>query len=128
MLEPYLGLLAMGAVAVWVAVAVRGLSNRLRRKLAVAAPAANQAPPPVTAPGGRRSSTSRYFLIAVVGFMFHAGSFYFYLWGASAKSSGLVGLMVMLGVGMCLIVGVFYSWARGVVAYAIESDPPVQLD
>ena len=33
-----------------------------------------------------------------------------------------MGLMVMLGFGMCLMMGVFYSWARGAVSYATESE------
>ena len=66
-------------------------------------------------------TTSRYFTLAVVGTMLHAGSFFFYLWGASVRSAGLVGLWVMLALGFCLIVGVFYAWALGAVSYSMPA-------
>ena len=73
-------------------------------------------------------STSRYFFIAIVGLTLHAGSFYFYLWGATVREVGLTGMVVMLAFGMCLIVGVFYSWARGAVTLAIESEAEARTD
>ncbi|MCP4038600.1 MAG: NAD(P)H-quinone oxidoreductase subunit 3 [bacterium] len=124
MSDQYLGLVAMLAVGAAVALGIRALARRLRRKIAEVEPEA-VAQPPQSSSSAR---TSRYFFLAVVGFMLHLGSFYFYLWGASAQSVGLAGLMVMLGVGMCLIVGVFYSWARGAVSYAIESEGDIRAD
>jgi len=100
MLESF-GLIALATVF---AFSLRGLSARLRKRFET------RARPP--APPAPRETGGRYFLVAVVGFVLHAGSFYFYLWGAAAGAVGLEGLMVMLAVGFCLMVAIFYSWAQ----------------
>ncbi len=125
MLAEYLGLAGMLGVGIGTACGLYLLANRLRAKIDSRAPAAGvrdgSAATGQVAGAGQRSS--RYFLVAIVGLMLHAGSFYFYLWGAAVREVGLTGLVVMLGFGMCLVVGVFYSWARGAISYAVETVP-----
>lgn len=129
MLVEYLGLIGMLLVAVGTAFTLFSVSRRLRKRLA--APSAPKSTAALTSSPGLAAgepqskaapATSRYFFVAIVGLMLHAGSFYFYIWGASMKAAGLTGLMIMLGLGMCLMVGVFYSWARGAVSYATETE------
>ena len=103
--------------------AVRTASVSRRKSLI--SPGFEEGAGPTDAPSG---STSRYFFIAIVGLTLHAGSIYFYLWGATVREAGLTGMVVMLGFGMCLIVGVFYSWARGAVTHAIESEAETRTD
>lgn len=124
MLVEYLGLIGLLGVGIGTAIFVYALARRLRTQLAQSRDEHDSPIEPTSEtldlPVG--SSTSRYFFIAIVGLILQAGSFYFYLWGASLREAGLMGLMVMLGFGMCLMMGVFYSWARGAVSYATESD------
>lgn len=115
----YFGLLALVGVGLVAALLLYLLAGRLRRiDGAEEAPVREQA---AEFEGDERDqtnrSTSRYFLLAVVGLALHAGAFYFYLWGASVRSAGLPGLLVMVMLGFCLITGVFYAWARGTVSY-----------
>lgn len=130
MLVEYLGLAGMLAIGIGLAFGLYGLAGRLRGKLG---PHPTRADPPID-PAVREQknseagSTSRYFFIAILGLTLHAGSFYFYLWGATVREAGLTGLVVMLGFGLCLIVGVFYSWARGAVSYAIQSEAETRAD
>ncbi len=114
MFEPFVEVSGLLIVAAMFVLALRGLSGRLRRRFLDASAleepmsdgvGASDDPP--------RDPNGRYFLLAIVGFALHAGSFYFYLWGAAAEGVGLAGLMVMLGVGFCLMVAIFYSWACG---------------
>ena len=114
----YLGLLGLIAVGLTATSLLSILAHGLRKSVGE-----QPAPEVVTrVPADRvRTSTSRYFLLAVVGLALHAGAFYFYLWGASVRSAGLSGLLVMVVLGFCLITGVFYSWARGSVSYAHDS-------
>ena len=101
-----LEILGLLTAATAFALALRALSNWLRKRMAVAPqPRAPEAAP-------LRDPSGKYFLLAIVGFALHAGSFYFYLWGAAAGTVGLAGMMVMLAVGFCLMVAIFYSWAR----------------
>lgn len=130
MLEEYLGLAGMLAIGFGTAIGIYRLASRLRRKLGLESTAAS-----LRTEGAERGpshssarSTSRYFFIAIVGLTLHAGSFYFYLWGATVREAGLTGMVVMLAFGMCLIVGVFYSWARGAVTLAIESEAEARTD
>lgn len=131
MLFEYLGLVGLIAAGFVIAFALLALARVLRSKAisgdytyeAHASPAIE-----LDVPEGGTQSTSRYFFLAVVGLVIHAGSFYFYLWGASVRSAGLSALMVMLGVGMCLMVGVFYSWARGATSYATLQETESQTD
>jgi NADH:ubiquinone oxidoreductase subunit 3 (subunit A) len=130
MLEEYLGLGAMLAAGVGVAIGLYALSSRLRNKFGLDTAAASlefEAPREEPSDSSARS-TSRYFFIAIVGLTLHASSFYFYMWGANVREAGLTGMVVMLGFGMCLIVGVFYSWARGAVGHAIESKAETRTD
>ena len=130
MLEEYLGLAGMLAIGILAALALYRLATRLHGKFGLDSAAAK-----LRIDGGGTGatdssarSTSRYFFIAIVGLTLHAGSFYFYLWGATVREAGLTGMVVMLGFGMCLIVGVFYSWARGAVTHAIESEAETRAD
>ena len=130
MLEGYLGLAGMLAIGILAALGLYRMATRLQRKLGLASTPAKReidegGAGPTDAPSG---STSRYFFIAIVGLTLHAGSIYFYLWGATVREAGLTGMVVMLGFGMCLIVGVFYSWARGAVTHAIESEAETRTD
>jgi NADH:ubiquinone oxidoreductase subunit 3 (subunit A) len=130
MLEQYLGLAGMLAIGILIVLVLYRLATRLQRKLGLE----STADTPRTDAGGSgpgepsARSTSRYFFIAIVGLTLHAGSIYFYLWGATVREAGLTGMVVMLGFGMCLIVGVFYSWARGAVTHAIESEAETRAD
>jgi NADH:ubiquinone oxidoreductase subunit 3 (subunit A) len=121
MLFEYLGLVGLIAAGFVIAFALLALARVLRSK-AIASDYSYDAQAPAAVESdvaeNKTQPTSRYFYLAVVGLVIHAGSFYFYLWGASVRSAGLSALMVMLGVGMCLMVGVFYSWARGAISYA----------
>jgi NADH-quinone oxidoreductase subunit A len=130
MLEEYLGLAGMLAVGIGVVCGLYWLSSRLRGRLGPerTAAALRIESTPVEQTRAPDRSTSRYFFIAIVGLTLHAGSFYFYLWGATVREAGLTGMVVMLGFGMCLIVGVFYSWARGAVSHAIESEAETRTD
>ena len=76
--ESSLEILGLIGVATAFALALRGLSNRLRRGQEVPEAAVAGEPAPLRDPSGK------YFVVAVVGFALHAGSFYFYLWGAAA--------------------------------------------
>ena len=130
MLEEYLGLAGMLAIGIGVALGLYHLASRLRSKLGLE-PTAGMMQAEGAEPEQDRSSarsSSRYFFIAIVGLTLHAGSFYFYLWGATVREAGLTGMVVMLAFGMCLIVGVFYSWARGAVTLAIESEAETRAD
>ena len=123
MVIEYAGLLGMIGVGLAASLVLSALASRLRRggssaRSASAGLEADAALQPNELPG---PTTSRYFTLAVVGTMLHAGSFYFYLWGASVRSAGLLGVWVMLAFGFCLIVGVFYAWALGAVSH---SDAP----
>lgn len=130
MLEEYLGLAGMLAIGIGTATGLYALANRLRGKFGLESSAAAiriEGAEPAHSRSSTRS-TSRYFFIAIVGLTLHAASFYFYLWGATVREAGLTGMVVMLGFGMCLIVGVFYSWARGAVTHAIESEAATRAD
>ena len=124
MLVEYLGLVGLLGVGVGTAFFVYALARNLRKHLAQSSDASDSPLEPASEAleSPVSPSTSRYFFIAIVGLILHAGSFYFYLWGATLQRAGLMGLMVMLGFGMCLMMGVFYSWARGAVSYATESE------
>lgn len=124
MLESIAGVFGLLAAAFVFALLLRALARRLRERVgeeaAVPRTRASRTPSATPTPSLEdaaatepRETSGRTFLIAVVGFVLHAGSFYFYLWGAAAGSVGLTGLMVMLGVGFSLIVAIFYTWARG---------------
>lgn len=130
MLVEYLGLIGLLAVGLGMAFFLYTLASGLRKRRARAAGLDGSVLDSVSEepgiPVGR--STARYFFIAIVGLMLHAGSFYFYLWGATIRKAGLTGLMVMLGFGMCLMMGVFYAWARGAVSYATESEDEARVD
>lgn len=131
MLGEYLGLAGLLAIGIGVGFGLVCLAGRLRGKLGLGAgPDANPLDRAQSRelPASSDHSTSRYFFIAIVGLTLHAGSFYFYLWGATIREAGLTGMVVMLGFGMCLIVGVFYSWARGAVFRAIESEAETRVD
>jgi NADH:ubiquinone oxidoreductase subunit 3 (subunit A) len=124
MFEAYLGLLGLLAVGFGAAYCLFAMAGRLRR---IHAGPSSERTTLREPPSGKRiapigSSRSRYFFVAMIGLMLHAGSFYFYLWGATIRKAGLTGLMVMLGFGMCLMMGVFYSWARGAVTLATVTE------
>ncbi|MBW2291608.1 MAG: hypothetical protein JRG94_04780 [Deltaproteobacteria bacterium] len=87
MLEEYLGLAGMLAIGIGAALGLYGLASRLRSKLGLESTAAMMQAEGAEPERDRSSarSSSRYFFIAIVGLTLHAGSFYFYLWGASDR-------------------------------------------
>ena len=128
MLDEYLGLIGLLLVGVGAAFCLYALASRLRKRFAPLSGGreSSAAPRSELQTSQMRPSTSKYFFIAIVGLLLQAGSFYFYLWGASIRKAGLTGLVVMLAFGMCLMMGVFYSWARGGVVSATEGGDPTQ--
>lgn len=122
----YFGLVGLVGVGLTAAFLLYVLAMRLRKATGTQEAAA---PTPANSKAVQRTSgsTSRYFLLAVVGLALHTGAFYFYLWGASVRSAGLGGLLIMVVLGFCLITGVFYSWARGTVSYPARADEASEL-
>lgn len=117
MLEPYLGILILGAAGILNAILLLGLSHLIGARRPTPAKRSPYESGMIPLGDTRRRFSVQFYIVAMLFIVFDIETVFFFPWAVIYRDLGLFGFVEMLVFIGILLVGLAYAWKKGALEW-----------